>query len=574
MWISYHESIIMSNNIAKPSNRYSQLESKRELSRTLIGGTDAMIDAGRKYMPKHPAEEEENYQIRLKSTTLYGAYHTSIMKMAGKVFSKSVLINPNIPTQIESILDNIDGQGRNITSFLFDVFVNGIIDGISFIFVDYTAIKQTDESQLLTALDVKNMGARSTAILYSASQIIDCKHENIGGVQTLTCVRISECVNESDPDDEWGEKTVEQIRVLRPGSYELWRKDNKENWYLFDSGLTAINYIPLIPFYTCREGYFEGLPPLQSLAELCKQHWNSSSEQVQALTFARFAMMVFAGISSDETIGRVGPNQIIKISSPDAKWGLIETAGHGIEQGRADIDDIEKRMLSAGMTARVESKAGVTATASAIDSSDADSILMAWATSLEDVANQMLFFIADYEGLSDGGTVEINKSFAISKPDGSATELLSMCTANKLSNETFLNEMQRRDVISDSIDVLEEMKRITLQIPVIPTVSTSIDNNVQTNGKSTQDIIPTPIDIQPIISELDIIKAKLDKLELISNTPVIQQKQTQTPIMDMSKIVSAIANIPAPIVNVDAALPIDLSPITHAINNIRKNNKF
>lgn len=461
------------NNVAKPSKRYLELEEERELSRALMGGTKAMIAAGRQFMPKHPAEEEENYKVRLLSTTLYGAYRQTIVKMCGKVFSKPVLVNPDVPTGIGEILDNIDGQGRNITSFLFDVMVKGLADGISFIFVDYTAIKQDDDAPILTALDVKNMGARSTAILYDSSQIIDWKSENIGGVQTLTCVRIKELVSEQDIDDEWGEKEVEQIRVLRPGSYELWRKKDRANaislgaqddWYLYDEGITAISYIPLIPYYTNREGFFEGLPPLQPLSELCKQHWNSSSEQVQALTFARFAMMVFAGIGTEEKIGKVGPNQIIKLSDPQAKWGLIETAGRGLEAGRIDIEDIERRMLSAGMTARVETKAGVTATASAIDSTDADSILMAWATSLEDVANQMLWFMADYEGLSDGGTVEINKSFATSKPEGTATDLINAAEKNLISKETFLNEFQRRDILSDSIDVLEELERIKAQL--------------------------------------------------------------------------------------------------------------
>jgi hypothetical protein len=502
MCITYHRLIVMSNNIATPSKKYIELEGKRDLSRTLMGGTEAMQIAGKRYMMKHPAEEDENYKVRLASTTLYGAYKSSIIKMSGKVFSKPVLINPDVPPQIEAILDNIDGQGRNITSFLFDVFVKGVADGISFIFVDYTNIKSNEDVALLTALDVKNMGARATAILYDASQVIDWKSENIGGVQTLTCVRIKECATEQDPQNEWEEKEVEQIRVLRPGMYEIWRKLDgmDDKWYLYDEGATALNYIPLVPYYTNREGFFEGLPPLQTLAELCKQHWNSSSEQVQALTFARFAMMVFAGISPDEKIGKVGPNQTIKLSDPNAKWGLIETAGNGIKAGREDIDDIERRMLSAGMTARVETKAGVTATASAIDSADADSILMAWATSLEDVANQMLWFIADYEDLSDGGTVEINKSFATSKPTGTATELLAMCVAGKLSDKTFLEEMQRYDVISDSIDIMKELDRIKLQNQD----NATSDNNTQES------------DINVMNDESITSSPKLDMMDLVS----------------------------------------------------------
>lgn len=469
------------NNVAKPSKRYLELEEKRDLSRCLISGTDGMISAGKKYLLKHPAEEEENYQIRLKSTTLFGAYKNTLLKMCGKVFSKPVTINPDVPTQIVSILDNIDGQGRNLTSFLFDVMIKGLEDGISFILVDYTSIKQQEDgSPPLTALDVKNMGARSTAILYSSDQLIDWKSENINGVQTLTCIRLKECVNVDDPDDEWGEKEVQQIRVLRPGSYELWRQDNKNDWYLYDDGITAISYIPLIPYYTNRVGFMEGLPPLQSLAELCKQHWNSSSEQTQALTFARFAMMVFAGIDADKDITKVGPNVIVKLSSPDAKWGLIETAGEGIKAGKQDIEDIEKRMLSAGMTARVETKAGVTATASAIDSTDADSILMAWATALEDCVQTMFSYMADYEGLSDGGTVEVNKSFAMQQPMGTVTELIALFTAKGIDIETLLDELQRRDVISDSVEVLDIIDRL------INGVTSSGEKTIpNTNGSET-----------------------------------------------------------------------------------------
>jgi len=454
-----------SNNIAKPSKRYIELEEKRDLSRTLCEGTEEMIEAGQKYMPKHPAEELDNYKVRLQSTTLYSGYAQTLQKMCGKVFSKPVTINPDIPPQLLETLNNIDGQGRNITSFLFDVLFKGLQDGISFIFVDYTNIEQPEEgSPPLTALDVKNMGARSTAILYDSSQIIGWESENIVGVQTLTCVRIKECVTEQG-DDEWTEKEIEQIRVLRPGSFELWRKTEQvgniaTDWILHKEGTTALDYIPLHPFYTNRTGYFEGLPPLQSLAELNKQHWNSSSEQVQALTFARFAMMVFSGLQPDDNIGKVGPNQIIRLPNADSKWGLIETAGKGIEAGRQDIEDIEKRMLSAGMTARVETKSGVTATASAIDSKDADSILMAWATALEDCANQMLWFMADYEGLASGGTVEINKSFAMDKPEGSAADLINAAEKNLISKETFLIEFKRHGIISESIDILKELNRI------------------------------------------------------------------------------------------------------------------
>ena len=169
------------NNISKPSNRYYQLEKKRQLSRHLMGGTEAMIAAGELFMPRHPAEDIENYKVRLRSTTLYGAYASTVMKMSGKVFSKPVIINKNVPKEISLLTQDIDGQGRSLTSFLLDVFINGVADGISFIYVDYTAIKPEDETQLITKLDELNIGARSFCISYDASQIIDWKSESVNG---------------------------------------------------------------------------------------------------------------------------------------------------------------------------------------------------------------------------------------------------------------------------------------------------------------------------------------------------------------------------------------------------------
>ena len=294
--------------------------------------------------------------------------------------------------------------------------------------------------------------------------MIGWKSDNILGVQQLTEIRIKETISVPNPKDEYTDLEVEQIRLLQAGYFEVWRKTNKqingEEWVLFEQGTTSLDYIPLVPVYTNRVGFYEGEPPLLPLAELNLEHWISSGEQRHALTLARFAMMVFTGVKEDDDVGKVSRNTVFKLPDINSKWGLVETAGNGITQGFIDIENIEKRMQHCGMTVRVQTSTGVTATAARIDSEDADSALMAAATSLENSLNKVLDIFADYMGLSEGGTVKVNTHFAAKKPEGTTEDLLKVHLAGLLSVDGALSELKRRNVLSEDLDIDEELQKV------------------------------------------------------------------------------------------------------------------
>jgi len=446
--------------IATPSTRYEALEEKRDLPRALMGGTAKMREEGKEFLPKHPAESEESYQVRLNSTTLYNGFADTVSKMVGKVFSKPVILDENVPGQIVAICDNIDGQGRNLTAFALDAFKDALIDGISFVLIDFPVVSV--EGRAATMADQITQGAKPYTVLVCADNLIGWKSANVNGAQVLTEARIKETFTEPDQKDEWAEVKVEQIRLLRPGSFELWRKQqdgpNAGKWFLYGEGLTTLPYIPLIPVYTNRVGFYEGEPPLMPLAELNLEHWISSSEQRKSLTFARFAMLVLTGVDANSAVD-VGPDKVLKLPQ-GATGGYIETSGAGIEAGRLDLEAIQERMTHAGLSIKVQSTVGVTATAAAIDSTDADSALMAAATALEDSLNQVLYAIAGYLGLPDGGTVQLNKSFAQKQPTGNVADLSTLYVSGLLSNGTVINELKRRGVVDEELDVEEELAKI------------------------------------------------------------------------------------------------------------------
>lgn len=449
----------------------------RELERALMDGTNEMRAQGEKFTPRYDGEDVESYKTRLNCTFLFNAFAEAVRSSAGKVLSRDVILNADAPSQIVALAPNIDGQGRNLTAFALDTFVDAMSDGLSFIFVDFTEVKPKTDANGNVILDANGepvkpllsdqiaQNARPYAILYKADQIIGFKHANIEGFEQLTQIRIHEVVTE--PSGEWGEVQIEQIRVLNRGSFELWRKDSKDDWVLFKEGVTSLLYIPIVPFYTHRTGFMTGTPPLKSLAELNLEHWISSSDQRKALTFARFAMMVFTGVQTG-AIQKVGPDVVVELQEPNAKWGKIESSGSGIADGRLDLEALENKMQHAGMTINIQDAQGnVTAMAAAINSDDVNAPLLALAGALEDTLDQMLQMFADYLGLPDGGSATVNKQFGRRKSTATVQDLILLGNAGYLDGQTILSELKQRGDLSEDLDLEEVARRIRETPPTL-----------------------------------------------------------------------------------------------------------
>lgn len=429
----------------------------RKLERALMGGTNEMRAQGESFTPRYDGEDVESYKIRLNCTFLFNAFAEAVRSSAGKVLSRDVILNDDVPGEIAALAPNIDGQGRNLTAFALDAFVDAMSDGLSFIFVDFPEILgQFDKPPLLSDQIAQN--ARPYAILYKADQIIGFKHANIEGFEQPTQIRIHEIVTE--PSGDWGEIQIEQIRVLNRGSFELWRENDKDEWVMFKEGRTSLTYIPIVPFYTHRTGFMTGTPPLKSLAELNLEHWISSSDQRKALTFARFAMMVFTGVQTG-AIQKVGPDVVVELAEPNAKWGKIESSGSGIADGRLDLEALENKMQHAGMTINIQDAQGnITAMAAAINSDDVNAPLMALAGALEDTLDQMLQIFADYLGLPDGGSATVNKQFGRRKSTATVQDFILLGNAGYLDGQTILTELKQRGDLSEDLDLEEVARRI------------------------------------------------------------------------------------------------------------------
>lgn len=429
----------------------------------LLGGTLAMREAGEVLLPRWPAEDSESYKCRLETSTLLPAYSETISNMGSRVFAEPIQLGEDVPAQIAGYWGDIDQQGNDGTVFGRVWFEDALGKAISFVYVDFPDIEQPDEPDgVVTAADLIGVNARPYAIHVRPEQVLGWKEE--GG--QLTQFRFMELVSEAQ--GEFAEKHVEQVRVLEPGYWSVYRNNGKDGWALYDEGLTSLNYVPIVALYTKRTGFMSAKPPLLELAHLNVKHWQSQSDQDTILHYARVPILFGAGFDKDAEI-EVGGGRMVRNDNAEAKLTFVEHTGKAIDAGRLSLKDLLEEMRIAGAKLlRVENASPKTAEQAKEDAAIEMSPLQMMATQFEDAYAQVLQIMADYIGEAEGGHVQANGNFSIDfAPETTLPLLLNMANAGKLSDETMFAEYQRRGVLSGDLEWETEKAKIAEQGPAL-----------------------------------------------------------------------------------------------------------
>jgi len=421
----------------------------------LQGGTPAMRKAKTTYLPQWPNEEPASYCARLATATLFPAFKRTVNVMASKPFAKALTLSEDTPPSIQQWAEDIDLQGVSLHSFAAEMFTETVGFGLAGVLVEYPAAAPTEG---LTVAKLEASGRRPYFVRVMHEQILGYKTEVVNGRVRLTQLRIAESTTEDD--GEYGTKVIPCVRVLRPGSWEVWKQvSNDKTWELAESGTTSLTDIPFVPFYGVREGFMVGKPPLLDLAYLNVKHWQSQSDQDTILHVARVPILAMIG-AEDETQLTVGAQCAVKLPQ-DADLTFVEHTGASIEAGATSLTALEEQMVQTGAELLVQKPGERTATEDANDAEGNKSDLQRMAENYEDALDMALSFMAQYAKLPSGGHVSLFSDFgAATLSDASATLIKDLQMAGLLSKETALKEIQRRGFLSPDVDVDEELERI------------------------------------------------------------------------------------------------------------------
>ena len=407
----------------------------------LLGGTYKIRKGHRKFLPQEPRELDEAYDNRLQRSVLAPYYVRLERMLAGMLTRKPVRLD-DVPDQIREQLFDVDLQGNDLQTWLYNTSRICIRYGHVGVLVD--APKSGDTG-------------RPYWITYTPRDILGWRTELADGQQKLTQLRLFEKV--IVPDGLYGEKQVEQVRVLTPGAFEIFQKDQKGDFRVVDEGTTSLSEIPFSVAYSNRIGVLESFPPLADIAELNLQHYQVQSDLGNQLHISAVPMLALFGFPAAAEEISAGPGEALSLPEGSSAQ-YIEPAGNSYDAQFRRLDQIVSQINDLGLAAVMGAKlAAETAESKRIDRSQGDSTMMVVAQQMQDMIDNCLRFHADYLQESQAGSSLVNRDFMGARLEPQEIQaLLQLYTAGTVTQETLLLQLEAGEVLGDDFDVEAELE--------------------------------------------------------------------------------------------------------------------
>jgi hypothetical protein len=487
------------NKVNDTTSTYDDMAFEWELPIALMGGTIAMRNKGREYLPQEPKELDVSYSNRVARSFLYNGYADTVDKLSSKPFTQPITLtnSQKLDKRLQLIEKNCDKLGTNITGFFKSSLYNAIDRGLTYVICDFPSISET-----ATLADENSIGARPYFIYLDPVQLIGWRTTtNPDGSVKVTQVRYFE--NTIVDSGRYGEKLVKIVKVWNIDSWEIWEPSEKNESVYVQTKKGKHSYpdgIPIKAFYTNKTGFMTGRPALIELAWTNLCHWQSSSDQRSILRFARCGTIFVKGMSNEEFTSQnfsIGPSQVLLASNEQAGMDIVEYSGSAIKAGAEDLEALEKKMEMLGMQPLVERSQNSTATGKAIDEGRSVTRIQTWIIDLQIFIHELYGMAAKWLNveLPDDFKVEVFADFIAEL--NNATEISAIETARQagdLTQKTYLLELKRRGVLSSNIDIDEELAAIKLEGPSLG--SLGLDDNDDPINKHTNDPTNDPTKIE------------------------------------------------------------------------------
>ena len=406
----------------------------------LMGGTYEIRRRHRRYLPQEPRELDESYDRRL-STSICPPYYQRLERMlAGMLTRKPVRLN-DTSDQIREQLFNVDLGGSDLNVWCYE-----------------TTRKMIRYGHVGVLVDAPRDGGRPYWSSYSPRDILGYRVEMIDGEQRLTQLRLSETV--IIPDGEYGEKQVQNVRVLTPGEFKVFQRDEKKgDFRIIDEGRTSLNRIPFAVAYANKVNAFESRPPLEDIANLNLKAYQIQSDLDNQLHISAVPMLAFYGFPSAAEEVTAGPGEAIAFPA-DGRAEYIAPSSDAFASLFQRLDQIEKQINELGLSAVLGQKLSAeTAEAKRIDRSQGDSTMMVIAQNMQDMIDNCLQYHAEYLGDRQPGSSYVNRDFLGTRLEPQEIQaLLQLYTAGTITQETLLMQLSEGEVLGDDFDVDGELE--------------------------------------------------------------------------------------------------------------------
>lgn len=426
--------------------------------------TDGRGSAKKKYLAKEQAEPTSAYKSRLDRSTYAPIYRDSIKAYAG-LLNRFQLVD--VPPSMSASQTNVDLQGSNIQSFWNRCDEYAIRDGGVFIMVDM--MPETDQSS--NFLDQQRDGRHPYVVVVERKDVINWVVEYRQGREYIHHATIRQIKSVPNPSG-FGVKIEPIYYVLRPNlveEYRMERTDNRWKQILVKRYQTTLPIVPIVWYGAATSRFAQGDLPLNGLAELSIQHYQSRSDLTELLHKCAMPVPVRKGAPMGAD-GRpapliIGPNSAVDLPGEGGDFSFAEPSGRSLERHQTEIAHIEELMDRSGLNFLYGANIK-TATEASLRASQVASQVAAIVRNKISAFNTVMKVWAAYAGeldtLNQESGIAINDSLINRPLDPSGiAQLVNLRNANILSTETVLSELQRGGVLDPDLILQEEISRVS-----------------------------------------------------------------------------------------------------------------
>ena len=478
--------------VQTPHSEYAFRKPDWQKIRCFAEGSRVVKAQGVTFLPKPKGWSDDEYSAYKQRAEVYGAIDRTIDGLDGAIFRKAPKVE--LPNGSDDIENDITLSGKTLVEWLRDSVREVLTIGRGGVLVDFTGapVEQAANPDAVARASVE----RPYVVPYLAEQVINWETQIIGGVTKLVTVVLEEKVSEPSPVDLFIKMEQIRYRVLRltNGVYsvEIWTGSIKPvvpqaNIAGTAQATSEMVYVKTQEFIPQRRGqsldaipfYFLGVsgqsiapekPPLLDVVDLNILHYGTSADYAHGLHWVALPTPWITGATDQEKSFGIGPSTAIVLGDPNAKVGMLEFNGQGLQSIEKRLSGLEAKMAALGAKILEERKTQAESGTAiqmrqAGDASVLAGISDAVSRAAEAIVARMLWWAGTEQEQPDV-SIDLNMEFfGVAMDPQLLTALMQAQQAGLISKETFLWNMQKGEMLPEDRTIEDEMAKTETETP-------------------------------------------------------------------------------------------------------------
>jgi len=437
-----------------------------EIMKAVTNGTEYLRDNSEAFLPLEPREDYTAYLSRV-NRAVFSPYTQRLIRAAtGLIMRKPItLIGDSYWTDI--FAKDVDGCGSDLDEYARRVLICSLTYGQSHILVDYPA-----PTGALSLAEERAQNRRPYWIEIDPTNIYGWRLDREVNYGSMIQVRIAE--KAVVPSGEFGEQVFDQVRVIEPGKFSIYRKvspkkdlinlqdttyagnfdgpENEKDYELVDSGAFSLGEVPLVSIYSGKTDTLTSKPPLLDIAYLNLAHFQRQADLIHSLHVASQPMLVLEGWDDQTKDTTISVNYAMA-TQPGNKVYYVEPASSAFEAQTNEIQELQLQMATLGISTLSQQKfVAESADARRLDRVDTNSMLSMVSLELEQKLQKVFNLSASYLGIAPP-EVKISRDFDIERLIGQdITALTSLFDQKVIDREEFRDILVQGEVLPDATE--------------------------------------------------------------------------------------------------------------------------